>query len=57
MKKELRREGKEVAFQNGTYSLKTIDIRYNMFLLDIHKKTNSDFPNKIHANYKKKILS
>ena len=57
MKKQLRREGKEVAFQNGTYSLKTIDIRYNMFLLDIHKKTNSDFPNKIHANYKKKILS
>ena len=31
----MRREGKEVAFQNGTYSLKTI--KYNMFLLDFHK--------------------
>ena len=32
---EMRRGGKEVGFQGGTYSLNTINI--NMFLLDIHK--------------------
>ena len=42
---EMRRGGKEVGFQGGTYSLKTIYI--HMFLLDIYKKiffeTNLDF--------------
>ena len=35
MKMEMRRGGKEVEFQGGTYSLKTLNIR--MFLLDIYK--------------------
>ena len=33
VKTEMRRGGKEVGFQGGAYSLKTID----MFLLDIYK--------------------
>ena len=36
MKIGIRKEGKEVAFQDGTYSLKTID--KHMFLLDICKE-------------------
>ena len=32
---EMRSGGKEVDFQGGTYSLKTINL--NMFLLDIYK--------------------
>ena len=35
VKTEMRRGGKEVGFQGGAYSLKTIDI--HMFLLDIYK--------------------
>ena len=35
VKIEIRRRGKEVDFQGGTYSLKTINL--NMFLLDIYK--------------------
>ena len=35
---EMRREGKEVDFQGGTYSLNTINIStINMFLRDICK--------------------
>ena len=50
---EMRREGKEVAFQNGTYSLKTINIQHaftwysQIYILG---KINWDFPNKIHSN-------
>ena len=35
VKMEMRSGGKEVDFQGGTYSLKTINL--NMFLLDIYK--------------------
>ena len=43
---EMMREEKEVAFQGGTYSLKTINIQQKYFL----GKINLYFPNKMHAN-------
>ena len=45
---EMRRGGREVGFQGGTYSLKTINIQH-VFILYSHKyilgKTNLDFQN------------
>ena len=40
---EMRREGKVLAFQDGTFSFWTINIHYS-------EKMNLDFLNKIHAN-------
>ena len=51
--KIVMREGKKVVFQDGTYSLKTINIQH-VFTWDSQKyipgKTNLDFPNKMHTN-------
>ena len=50
---EMRREGKEVGFQGGTYSLTTINIQH-VFTWYSQKhilgKTSLYFPNKIHTN-------
>ena len=49
----MRNEGLEVAFQDGTYSFKTVD-QHHVFTRYSQKyilgKMNLDFPNKIHAN-------
>ena len=37
VKMEMRKEGKEVAFQDGTYSFFSKLYTFNMFLLEIHK--------------------
>ena len=57
VKMEIRRwgeqGGKEVDFQVGTYSLKTIKIEHVFTWYSqkyILRKTNLDFPNKIHTN-------
>ena len=56
---EMRRERKEVTFQDGTYSLKTII--YNMLLLDVHKNIFQEkgiqiFQTKFENTYKLKHL-
>ena len=51
---EMRRDGKEVAFQDETSSLKTINTHVFTWYSQkyIQGKTNSDFPNKIDKKLK-----
>ena len=50
---EMRRKGKDVSFQGGAYSLKTIN-KQHVFTWYSQKlilgKTNLDFPSKIQTN-------